>query len=107
MTIYRNRDSNKNNRIAGDHTAEASTVKSLIITTTVKSKSKADQINSDGRWLLEYLVAGMLLVIVVAGAFHVILKRRRRTGIKGFRGFRGGESLVEDEDDLLISQMYS
>uniref|UniRef100_A0A914GW33 Uncharacterized protein n=1 Tax=Globodera rostochiensis TaxID=31243 RepID=A0A914GW33_GLORO len=68
----------------------------------------------DKRVPLELLLVGAAAFVLVAALVHAVMKatRRRRMAARGSagaatrRGFRKGESLVEDEDDLLISQMY-
>lgn len=55
---------------------------------------------------MKYIFGGLSIFVFVAFIVHVALKRRRFLNDSS-RGFRRGESLVEDEDDLLISQMYT
>lgn len=54
---------------------------------------------------IEYLLIGLGLGIVVAGFLHCIIRRKRTKAIS--RHIRKGEAIDDDEDDLLISQMYS
>lgn len=60
---------------------------------------------------MEYLLTVLIIFVILAGIIHTILKNRRLKRLTAGgglrRGFRKGESLVEDEDDLLISQMYT
>uniref|UniRef100_A0AC34GX67 Uncharacterized protein n=1 Tax=Panagrolaimus sp. ES5 TaxID=591445 RepID=A0AC34GX67_9BILA len=54
---------------------------------------------------LKLVFAGAAAFILVAGLAHVFVKRRNvQTTV---RNYRKGHSTVDDEDDLLISQMYS
>jgi hypothetical protein len=50
-------------------------------------------------------LVGLLLAACIFVTVFYILRRRRKANV-GARSFRKGESLVDDEDDLLISQMY-
>jgi hypothetical protein len=54
---------------------------------------------------LKFVFAGAAAFILVAGLAHVFVKRRNLQAT--VRNYRKGQSLVDDEDDLLISQMYS
>ena len=62
---------------------------------------------------MELLLVGASAFVIVAVVVHwgMKVKRQRRGGGAGrgaaVRGFRKGESLIDDEDDLLISQAYS
>ena len=58
---------------------------------------------------LRELFGALTVFVLAAGLIHMLLKRRRRQQQRlgaSVRGFRKGESLVDDEDDLLISQNY-
>lgn len=60
---------------------------------------------------MQFLLIGASAFVIVAIVVHVAVKVKRRKknmgrGI-GVRGFRNGESLIDDEDDLLISQAYN
>uniref|UniRef100_A0AC35F2X1 Transmembrane protein n=1 Tax=Panagrolaimus sp. PS1159 TaxID=55785 RepID=A0AC35F2X1_9BILA len=71
--------------------------------TTLHPSSKKDS----GSILLplKLVFAGAAAFILVAGLTHVFVKRRQlQTTV---RNYRKGQSMVDDEDDLLISQMYS
>lgn len=63
---------------------------------------------------MEFLLLGASAFVIVAVIVHIVMKLKRRRGCMGgrgggvaVRGFRKGESLIDDEDDLLISQAYS
>ena len=54
---------------------------------------------------LKLVFAGAAAFILVAGLAHVFVKRRQLQA--SVRSYRKGDRLIDDEDDLLISQMYS
>jgi len=53
---------------------------------------------------LRITIIALFLVMALAVFIRFVLKRR---AARAARNFRKGESLIEDEDDLLISQIYS
>lgn len=53
---------------------------------------------------IEYLLFGLGFGITFAGLLHCLI-RRKRAPVRN--RFRKGDAMDEDEDDLLISQMYS
>uniref|UniRef100_A0A915EFS5 Uncharacterized protein n=1 Tax=Ditylenchus dipsaci TaxID=166011 RepID=A0A915EFS5_9BILA len=85
------------------------TNKPSIVSTTTTSKAVSKPVdNPNSKLRMEYLLLVLAFFVVFAGIIHTILKKRKkRFSSSGIRGFRKGESLVEDEDDLLISQMYT
>ncbi|KAI3413979.1 hypothetical protein GPALN_011449 [Globodera pallida] len=82
--------------------------------TTIATNASGGTSAREKRVPLELLLMGAAAFVLVAALVHAVMKatRRRRLAARGSagaaarRGFRKGESLVEDEDDLLISQMY-
>jgi len=62
--------------------------------------------SEETRLPMERMLGVLTVFVIVAGAIHMLMKRRKRMNATA-RGFRKGESLVEDEDDLLISQIYN
>ncbi|KAE9550326.1 hypothetical protein FO519_006458 [Halicephalobus sp. NKZ332] len=55
---------------------------------------------------LKLIFAGAGAFIIVVGVAHFLMKKRQQ--LRGaVRNYRKGQSLVDDEDDLLINQMYS
>jgi len=92
------------------HPHQAHPITSEPIHTTQKSAttSTGKAASAEKRVPMEHMLAGLTVFVIIAGLVHWILKaRRRRRAPPGVRGFRKGESLIEDEDDLLISQMYT
>lgn len=76
--------------------------------TTLPPKTVPRKVTSEAKdhLQMEYIFGGLSIFVFVAFIVHVVLKRRRRFN-DSVRSFRRGESLVEDEDDLLISQIYT
>ncbi|KAL3089954.1 hypothetical protein niasHS_006406 [Heterodera schachtii] len=83
---------------------------------TKSAVPKANAAGGDKRVPLELLLAGAAAFVLVSALVHAVMKatRRRRLAARGGAaganrrgaGFRKGESLVDEEDDLLIAQMY-
>uniref|UniRef100_A0A7E4V3S5 Low-density lipoprotein receptor domain class A n=1 Tax=Panagrellus redivivus TaxID=6233 RepID=A0A7E4V3S5_PANRE len=88
------------------HPAPAATTKPPASTnaTTIPVPSKPE---SESLLLpLKFVLGGAAALILVAGLVNFIVKRRQALR-SNIRNYRKGQSLVDDEDDLLISQMYS
>lgn len=94
------------NPVKSQHPRQISTPQTLTKKPEVKKVEENEK-----RLPMEYLLSCLTIFVIVAGVIHTILKRHRLQRITSNgglrRGFRRGESLVEDEDDLLISQMYT
>jgi hypothetical protein len=66
--------------------------------------------NDERHLPMEPLLIGASAFVIIAVAVHIVLKVKRRKNTRrniSVRSFRKGESLIDDEDDLLISQAYS
>lgn len=55
---------------------------------------------------MKYVFGGLIILLFITFIIYFVLKQKKKSN-DTVRGFRKGESLVEDEDDLLISQMYA
>lgn len=55
---------------------------------------------------LKLIAAGLFGILALSALIHFLLKRRRAR-LAANRNFRKGEALIDEEDDLLISQMYA
>lgn len=79
--------------------------------TQQQQHSNNDSSSQQRQLPMRLLLIGASAFVIVAVVVHVWLKvhRRRKCAGRGvaLRGYRKGESLIDDEDDLLISQAYS
>ncbi|KAH7696432.1 Low-density lipoprotein receptor domain class A containing protein [Aphelenchoides avenae] len=73
-----------------------------------KPTTPAPAVSSHSSSLTSPQFIGVVLsVAIVGGLVYILMRRRKQKRSNAVRGFRKGESLVDDEDDLLISQMYA
>lgn len=55
---------------------------------------------------LKLIAAGLFGILFLSALIHFALKKRRAQ-LAANRNYRKGEALIDEEDDLLISQMYA
>uniref|UniRef100_A0A914NIQ5 Uncharacterized protein n=1 Tax=Meloidogyne incognita TaxID=6306 RepID=A0A914NIQ5_MELIC len=83
----------------------SSTKSSIAKSSTSKPKTKFQEKPSP-----KYLLFGaiiLLILIIIGNVFSKLKNKYKQRRNAGFHGFRKGESLIEEEDDLLIAQAYS
>lgn len=54
---------------------------------------------------LKLIAAGSFGLLILSALIHFALKKRRAR-LAANRNYRKGEALIDEEDDLLISQVY-
>lgn len=94
-----------NHNIRVQHHQEPESTTKVISTENTKEARKNDNTVVNLRIEKPTLII-LALVVALSAIVYFFLKKRRKRVNFGVRGFRRGESLVEEEDDLLISQMY-